>query len=46
MKIKNVPRCQQCGAETDHVAVWNGKPVALCASCSAKIRQAATGGAK
>ena len=42
--MKNpVARCRVCRAETEHVAMWNGKAVALCPSCAATIRK---GGAK
>ena len=32
--------CRQCGEETEHVALWRGKPVKLCPRCSAAIREA------
>ena len=42
---QNVGRCRECGAETSHVALWNGKAVALCPSCTAAIRKGKLGGA-
>lgn len=32
--------CRECGAETDSVALWEGKPVHLCPPCGRKIREA------
>lgn len=35
---QNVSRCRECGAETEHVALWDGKAVALCPDCATEIR--------
>jgi len=32
--------CRECGAETEHVALWNNRAVRLCAACSTAIRLA------
>lgn len=30
--------CKVCREDTDHVGLWNGKPVNLCPECAAAIR--------